>query len=257
MSPFVLSSLLVLSASMPADGAADPAQVRAAVADAAPFRRLRLADPVPQPALEAYSRAAGGEIVTGLVPGLPGEPHGAWAVAVLAAPVDQLWAAVNDELGFAEQAWGGRGVVIRGEACADGRASLVTMPVPIFPDRWWVVGYRWADELQRASSGALRELSWREAPGPFPTLEPGLARTVEDGAQVRISRGAWLLIALDEDHTIVEYQLQSDAGGGLPGAVAAPFCSAAIRDTLRSMEARAQRGSRCPVATTSQLEEQR
>ncbi len=247
---------LLLSGPVQAEASVGISRVHAAVAAADPLRDLRHADPVPRPSREAYDRAARGAIVTGLVPGASGEPHRAWAVAVLDAPMDRLWAAVNDELGFADLAWGGQGVVIRGDACADGRATLVTMPVPMLPDRWWVVGYRWSSELERASGGAVRELSWREESLPLPALEPGLARTVEEGAQVHVSRGAWLLMALDGEHTLVEYQLRSDVGGGLPGALVGPFCSAAIRDTLRAMEAAARAAPRCPVATTSRLEEQ-
>lgn len=232
-------------------------RVLAAAVDIHPLRPLRLADPLPVPPVEAYARAADGEIVTGLAQGAPGEPHRAWAVAVLDAPVDLLWSAVNDELGFARDAWEGQGAVVRGQACTDGRASLVTMPLPVLPDRWWVVGYRWATQLERASGGAVRELSWREEDELPSPLDPRLQRAVSEGTQVGITRGAWLLVSLDDQHTLVEYQLQSDAGGGLPGALAGPFCASAIRDTLRAMEARARSGAaRCPVATTSSLREQ-
>ncbi len=259
MSPSFLPVVLALAVgvSHPAPAAPDPASVIAAARSVDPLRSLRLADPLPPPSLEAYARAATGEIVTGLVPGAAGEPHRAWAVAVLDVPIEALWAAVNDELGFAGDAWGGDGAVVRGQACADGRASLVSMPVPLFPDRWWVVGYRHAEDLARASDGAVRELSWREEPRPPHRLPAAVEAVVADGAQVTISRGAWLLVALDRGHTLVEYQLQSDAGGGLPGALAGPFCAGAIRDTLSAMEARASSGAAgCPVAVTSSLTEQ-
>jgi hypothetical protein len=250
--PPLASGVMVLRAADPPSAT----QVRTAAAQIHLLRPLRLADPVPVPPASAYAHAAAGEIVTGLAQGAPGEPHRAWAVAVLEAPADRLWAAVNDELGFARDAWEGEGAVVRGRACADGRASLVTMPVPLLPDRWWIVGYRWAADLERASGGAVRELSWREEADLPDLLSPALQRAVDDGARVGVSRGAWLLVALDEEHTLVEYQLQSDAGGGLPGVVAGPFCASAIRNTLRAMEARAATGTaRCPVATTSSRRE--
>jgi len=245
MSFLPLSSLLLIAAALGAAGdtglASDGVLVAARSADL--LRPLRLADPVPLPAAGSYGRAAAGEIVTGLVQGAPGEPHRAWAVAVLDVPVDSLWAAVNDELGFADEAWGGRGWVVDGQACADGRASLVTLPVPILPDRWWVVRYRQNPTLERRSDGTLRELSWREEPDGLGWATPGQRAAVEGGREVAISRGAWLLIALDEQRTLVEYQLQSDAGGSLPQTAAAAFCASAIRNTLRAMEARAARGA--------------
>ncbi len=257
MSPSASLSLLLLLLA-PSLTAAPVPSTPAVQRDAeavAPLRPSRLAAPVPLPSPEAYARASAGEIVTGLAPGGPGEPHRAWAVAVLEVSADALWAAVNDELGFAREAWGGVGWVVDGRACADGRASLVTMPIPVVADRWWVVRYRHNPGLELRSDGGVRELSWVEEPGAERWIGTAQQPELEGARQVTISRGAWLLVALDSGHTLVEYQLQSDAGGSLPASAAAVFCAAAIENTLRAMEARARRGAPgCTPARPTALE---
>ena len=88
----------------------------------------------------------------------------------------------------------------------------------------------------------MRELSWTEISDPLnhPMSSAAKAR-VEDQVAVPFTKGAWLLLKLDDSHTFVEYHAWSDPGGFVPAGPASTFASGSIDQTLQAMEDYAKR----------------
>ena len=150
--------------------------------------------------------------------------------------VEEIWATITDEdeldgeLGLAVSA------IVGGKPYRDGRLLFQTLDLP-FPvqDRYWVTKIAHNGHLFQASGGAMWELSWTDAnvdvdlsTGPYQT-------DVEGATKVSWTTGAWLLIPLDEDRTLVEYFAWSDPGGNVPRRLASKLVGHQVRTTLRNV----------------------
>lgn len=212
------------------------AEVAARLDAVAALRSQRLTEHAPDLPDSAWQQAAAGEVVTG-VRSVPG--HAAkigWGVAVMEASIEQLWAGLNDELQHTELLGLEHIEIVQGTPCADRRHVMMLLPLPIVSDRWWVIENRYNTALAEQTSGRVRELAWTGQTDPSAAALSAAARQKVAGAvPVTFNHGGWLLIALDDEHTLGEYFSWSDPGGELPAGPTSTFAGAVIAKTMRAM----------------------
>ena len=220
-----------------------PAEIQARLAEVAPLREKRLYRGAPSIPAEAYARIASGEVVTGVVE-VPGHAaRKAWGVGVVDVGIDALWAALNDETLQAGGSAMAYARVLRGAPCADGRDVLMVMDIPLMSDRWYINHNRYNQAVAAASGGRVRELYWDLTPHPEELSIPAEARPlIEDAVYLPSNTGSWWLIALDDNHTILEYSSWSDPGGNIPAGPATSFVAGTIEDSFDAMERIARSG---------------
>lgn len=230
------------------DPGADPAVIADRLAEVAPLRAQRITDYAPPIPEDAWQRAASGEIVTGVTAVAGHRAKAGWGVAVLPVGVDQMWSGLSDERSHRSLLGLAHVEIVQGQPCADLRHVMMVMPLPIVSDRWWVVENRYNHALAAQTDGQVRELTWTGITDPLSESISAAGLAHIDGAvAVTFNHGAWLLIGLDEDHTMVEYFSWSDPGGELPAGPASAFASTAIADTIAAMGKYAASGqSPCP-----------
>lgn len=221
--------------------ALDPGLVEARLAEASALRARRL---FAAPAIPAavYAKVAGGAFVTGVDTSTGGAPI-TWGAEIIDVNIDDLWAALNDEtrhIGITPLSYA---AVLRGRPCADDRWAMMVMPVPVLDDRWMINHNRYNLPVSRETGGAVRELTWEAAPDPSAFTLPEAARPLVEGAvYLTVNRGAWWLIALDDQHTLAEYASATDPGGVVPVGAASSFASAGLDKTFDAMARYARAG---------------
>jgi hypothetical protein len=243
----VIISLSLISIAW-SDPGSNPAAIANRLVEIAPLRAQRITEHAPPIPQDAWSRAAGGEVITGVVSVDGHRAKAGWGVAVLPVGVGQLWSGLADERSHQSLLGLAHVELIRGEPCAVQRHVMMVMPLPIISDRWWIVENRYNTALADQTGGQVRELIWTGITDPEaePISEAGRAH-IKDAVAVTFNHGAWLLIGLDEGHTLVEYFSWSDPGGDLPPGPASAFASTAIADTISAMGRYAAGGqSPCP-----------
>ena len=99
----------------------------------------------------------------------------------------------------------------------------MTLPLPLFSDRWWVVQSFTNPKLLQASNGLVREMSWKNEPEAHKYLSNELRDQIKDKVQINFIRGSWVLIQLEPGYILAEYHTWSQAGGSLPDGVASSF----------------------------------
>jgi len=201
------------------------------------WRSLRQVEGLPALPGDVYDKVAKGKVEVGLE---SVEGHAAkksWGVGLVAAPIDRLWAAINDErmhprhtdLEYAE--------LVKGSYCKDGRHvfQYLDVGVPMVQDRWWITIRRSNAAIAEASGGRMRELTWRS------TADASLVRSeagkdkVAAGIPIDFTRGSWFLIAVDDKHTLIEYYTWVDPGGNLSPTLMSWFAGKSIRNTFDAM----------------------
>jgi hypothetical protein len=199
------------------------------------------------PAIErsAYERALGGEVVTGLVD-VPGhKARLAWGVAVVKAPTDRFWAAVNDDRSKVAYTKLEHLELLSGEACGPSRVVFQYLGVSLLTDRWWVVQQRHNTGLASATEGRLREVSWKSVADQAAALTPSARTWADQGMAIPFTEGSWLVGDLGDGRTLVEYYAWSDPGGSVPARMASSFAAGGIEDTFASMTTLATKGPNC------------
>lgn len=231
-----LSPLLILLAFT-------PAEIQAKVAEIAPLRAQRLYRGAPPIPASAYAQIAEGAVVTGLVD-VPGHAaKKAWGVGVVDVGIDALWAALNDEQQQVGDGALSYARVLRGAPCADGREVLMVMDIPVVSDRWYINHNRYNQAVASASGGRVRELFWDLSEHPEALPIPESARPLlQDAVYVPSNTGSWWLIALDDNHTILEYSSWSDPGGNIPAGPATSFVAGTIEDSFEAVARVAKSG---------------
>jgi len=204
-------------------------------------RAHRLDGPKPTFDEDAYRKAARGKVVTGLLRVDGDSNRVGYGLAVMDVGIDALWAGINSETQHVDLLPVDHIEVHTGEACADSRKVLMTASVPLITDRWWITQNTYNTAIHEASAGAMRELGWA-SPTDFASLPLSTAATAATDGLVPIgfSKGAWFLVSLDADHTLVEYHSWVDPGGRVPSSAASMFATAGIEDTFEAMETYAQ-----------------
>ena len=226
--------------------AVQPELVAERLQDIAPLRIHRIGRKIPELPDHAYDGIEKGRVQTGLVT-VEGEvARMGWGVAIVDVGIGPLWAAINDEDGKVAWTKADYAEILEGEPCGSTRRVFQYLPVPLFTDRWWVNIQRENDTLMQQSGGKVREMTWT-TDGDF-SLPTATAKAWGDkGIHVGFTLGAWLLVQLDDDHTLVEYYTLSDPGGQLPARMASSLAANAIDDTIRAMVKGAKEGPGCPI----------
>lgn len=225
---------LMWSLSTPAQAGETVVQVLQSLSEA---RSLRLAKDAPAIPAEAYTQAASGEWVTGVVEVEGESGKKGWGVAVLDVPLARMWAAVVDESHQADYLPTSIIEVVEGASCQSGRQVFQYLPVnvPLTSDRWWVVQRDHNEALQAASGGRMRELYYHTTdPGPAVAVA-SLAPLMEEGVQLEVARGSWMLTALDDGRTLVEYYAWSKPGGRMSPGLASMFAGKSIGKAFEGM----------------------
>ncbi len=196
----------------------------------------------------AYIEALTGGVVSG-IEGVEGVPVAkGWGVMLMRHPIEQIWAVVNDETIQPGVMPVSHSLVIEGKRWQPERKVFQFMPLP-FPisDRWWMTQVHFSSKLYTESSGQIWEMYWTDRTHlDTPTARVKLI--TEDGVPVAWSRGAWMLIQIDEQNTLVEYYVWSDPGGLLPAALASKFAAGAVEDTLAAMDMLAAKNGKKAIA---------
>jgi len=236
---FLLSLTLFASA-------ADPPDLRAALAKVAEHRAQRQASAPPTIPDDAYDKVARGDTVTGLTQG-PSGSKAAWGAVLVDAPIGRVWSAVNDFSSRTDYSKVAFSEVQQGAHCGSGRQVFQYLPVG-FPvsDRWWVSTLTINRALWQASGGRMREL-WFQA-----STDPGLLRTEQakakaaEGVPVGKSEGGWLVIDAGAGRTLIEYFAYSEPGGSVPTSFANAFATGGVKGTLQAVAKLAHADPRCP-----------
>jgi hypothetical protein len=224
--------LLLVSAAL----AYDPAALQARLDAIEPLRSERLAEHAPAIPADAYTRAAGGKVVTGIEKVGDHAAKLGWGVGVFDVSIDALWRALNDELHHEGLTPLSRVELVAGSPCADGRKVLMVLPLPLISDRYWVNQNRYATALASKTGGQLRELVWDSVADPSAEPLSTEARAAVDGlVEIGFNKGSWFLVALDDGHTLAEYHSWVDPGGSVPAGAASAFATSGIVDTFDAM----------------------
>lgn len=229
--------------------AADPAeQVERRLAEIEALRSMRLASGAPKLSSADVRKAAGGVLVTGLVDVPDSGADKVYGAQLVRLPIAQFWAALNDETrhpGFTAVAYS---ELLAGEVCKSGRRVLQYLPIPMVSDRWWIGILRDNPDLWRESGGSVRELTWKSSVDPAEVTSASGRRIIAEAEPIGFTRGGWLLVAIDERSTWIEYFSWSDPGGSIPSSLASSFAARGVANAFDAMQRFAKEGKPiCPV----------
>lgn len=162
------------------------------------------------------------------------------AVTIVGLPIERLWMAVNDEDHYAQD---GYIPVLHSEVIGGSSRGQERVLFQYFKragvGRWWIDQVEMSEELFVESDAVLWELRWWDLmeTRTEATLPADLSQRLTDLglSPIRASRGAWLMIPLDPECTLIEYVTYSDPGGFLS---LAQWLGAGrvIRDTLEGVQ---------------------
>lgn len=222
--------------------AADPATITSRLAEIDSHRSLRAAEGVPTIPDSAYVSIASGGVETGVVSVEGHAAKKAWGAAVVDAPIDRLWAAINDDAGQVAYNKLETSEIVSGSRCASGRGVLQLLPVPWVTDRWWITFITSNDALSTATSGRIRENTWQSNNDPaLVTTATGQA-AMEAGIAIEFTKGAWFMADIDGSSTLIEYYVWTDPGGSVPAGLASRMAAGGIEDTLEAVTKFANEG---------------
>ena len=213
----------------------DSAMLLSVVKDTHEFRTHRLSTQQPKIPDSAYRKAATGVVATGL-----SEQVG-WGVGVFQINIRELYATLNEEESHVSLSPVDYTKIIHGLPCSNHRQVMMHLPIPMVSDRWWVTTQNTNPHIRQNSGGQLAELTWNSLRDNTQfTLDETSHIYTTDAVWVTESSGAWLLIRLDDSHTLGEYHSWSDPGGYIPDGLAASLSASGIKETFNAMEVFAQ-----------------
>ena len=80
-------------------------------------------------------------------------------------------------------------------------------------------------------------MAWENVPNAKQLpLSPALKQKLAGKTNVDFTKGAWLVIKLDEQHILGEYHTWANPGGNIPTAAASSFVQSSVVKTMRVME---------------------
>jgi hypothetical protein len=212
------------------------------------YRPMRLAQDVPSITESQLRAVLGGEpfggikIVEEVAAGL------GYGAMLFPVGVEAIWATITDEDELDGELGLGVSAIVGGERYRDGRLLFQTLNLP-FPvdDRYWVTKVSHNSPLFTGSQGAMWELSWTDAGVDVDLSAGAYATAIEGATKISWTTGAWLLIPLDADRTLVEYFAWSDPGGSVPRRLASKFVGRQVRATLRNVLELSQKRKKASV----------
>lgn len=205
--------------------------------------------PLPRLSPEDHAALARGELVRVLdQPQAQADaPRRATGLLVVPAARDLVWVACQDPH-FA-QSDSARELRVRSEG-ADRSVwyGLLDLPRP-FSDRHWLVDVQnnhalaaqsrnqaW-EHLWRLRGGGEAEVAALVASGRLSSVSSTL---VAEAVWTPVNHGAWLVVALDDQHTILGYHATSVVGGAIPETLVIRFIHSSLGSVLGGVAARAQ-----------------
>ena len=197
-------------------------------------RHDRVAEGAPIIGEADYDKALDGDVIARLTRVDGVDAAKAWGLAVIDHPVDQVWKVVNNEAALTAHLPVTHSVVLTGPEHAAPRTVFEFLPLPLLSDRWWVVNVAHNEPLYTRTNGRAWEQVWTDA--THSTARDDVPAQHQDGIPVAWTQGAWLLVALPDDRTLLEYYVWTDPGGSLPAGPATRFAAGAVRDTLRAVD---------------------
>lgn len=206
-----------------------------AIDSLSPYRGERLSKDAPTILESAYQTVEAGHIATGVEFDDGIVAGKGWAVAVLDQPVETVWMAVNDENAYAGKFGLTASSVIAGPAHGSGRFLFQYLDLPIISDRWWISLEKFNSTLYEASHAKMWEMSWTDATDPGRLAGTPWVDAAAGAVPVAWTKGAWMLVPLDDRRTLVEYFVWTDPGGHLPAGPASRFASGALDGAIRDL----------------------
>jgi hypothetical protein len=136
-----------------------------------------------------------------------------FGVVVIELPVEALWAAINDEDAHDLEGYLPlkRSEIIGGTPRGPSR-RVFQAGERMGLGRWWVTRTVMSGDLYAASEGAFWEVLWEDDMKSVDRDRPPVDDP-PDLSPIKWSRGAWLLVPLGEDCTLLEHFTWSDPGG--------------------------------------------
>lgn len=179
----------------------------------------------------AYLQAANGIVATGL------DEQIGWGIGIFPIGIQELYAALNEEESHTGLSPVNYTKIIHGAPCTNDRYVMMHLPIPMLSDRWWVTVQGTNPEIRRSSHGQMAELTWNALSDQSTfTLDEESKTYTTNAVWVTESTGAWLLIRLDDTHTLGEYYAWSNPGGYIPSGLASSLSASGIAETFSAME---------------------
>jgi hypothetical protein len=225
----VLGAVLLLAS--PAQGNCPvPEDIQAQVTAAEVERAARTARFETPPPRKAYAKAAR---EVGKVE-ITRDGKKGFAVVVVPLPVEALWMAINDEdahdtEGFLPLQ---RSEIIGGTVRGVSR-RVFQAGAKMGLGRWWITRTTMSGELYQASEGLLWEAAWEDDIADAERKRPPV-EDPPDLSPIEWSRGAWLLLPLTEDCTLLEHFSWSSPGGFV-GFMQGMILGKALRQSVEGM----------------------
>ena len=199
------------------------------------WRGARLAKTGPEITEAQVEEALSGKIVSGVEVVMNIKAGKGYALAVIDAPIATIWRGITDEDHHAGHLMVDVSKTVEGTPRRDQHTLFQYLNVPIFSDRWWVVRQDFNEELYEASGGRVWEVAWtdRQQDAAFiASLDPAL---IENGIPIRWAKGAWFLVDLGGERTLLEYHTWTHPGGMVPVGPATRFAAGEVRENLETM----------------------
>jgi hypothetical protein len=195
--------------------------------------RRHAAFPPPPPTSSVLAAAAGGHVGRAALPG-----GGVVAWGVLPVPKTLVWLTLTDDH-LADD------VDALTEVALEGRWAQpkllyqrIDLPWP-FADRHWVLRLRNNGALA-AETGAW-ERSWSVEPDALPGARARTDAARFDASEaLTVNHGAWLLVSLDETHTLGIYQAATELGGNIPAEAADTWARSSLTGLYAGLETHAR-----------------
>jgi hypothetical protein len=199
------------------------------------MRIHRQANKVPTIPMSTYTQVSLNNVVTGLTD-VGADAKVGWGVGIFPVPIEEMYAALNEEVQHVPASPVDVTEIIQGQACQDGRVVFMNLPIPMLSDRWWVTTQGTSQGIRTQSQGHLAELTWDTIPNYTASSLPShLQRHTIDGVHVQESSGGWLLIKIDDTHTLGEYHSWSNPNGYIPSSIASMLSAQGVERVFESM----------------------
>jgi hypothetical protein len=238
--------MLLWSLLAPAE-AATAEDVEARLAAIEDLRALRTVKDAPRISEDEIKKAVDGTIVVGSRDSDSGTK--AYGAALLDISIGLFWAALNDETrhpGYTSITYS---ELLSGSICKSGRHVLQYLDTP-FPvtDRWWIGMLTQNASLMRESGGSVRELSWKSSVDPAEVTSESGKLMISQGEPIAWTKGAWFVVAIDQNSTWIEYYSWSDPGSAIPSSVASSLVTRGVRNNVAAIEKFAKEAKpACPI----------
>jgi hypothetical protein len=204
------------------------------------WRAHRGIETAPKIPSSAYQKALDGQVAKGIEVIEDIKAAKGYGVAVFDIPIAQMWKAIADEDHHAHNTSVKMSETIQGTPRTHDHTIFQFLDIPVFTDRWWLVNIKYTSGLYTASGGKIWEITWQDRNKSTELVNMLDLTQFDDAIPVAWTKGAWLLMALDDGRTLIEYHTWSDPGGSVPVGLATRFAAGEVEQNLRNMAKFAQ-----------------